>query len=636
MSTPNGHTDASAILAHAERIGVLGSPSSTGEIQLDILGTAAGKKLVGELALFQYQQDGADHYALGQITEVRLRNVWHEDATMRSLVRQHGRVNPVSELQDTHQGNMMVSAVFQRDQATYAPSSMGTVPPTGTPITVAKDDILDELLQPYRDQLFYLGNVYGSEPRLPMWFKHFGSGAGGAGEAYHIGIFGKTGSGKSVLAKMLLLAYARHREMGLLVIDPQGEFTRSLAGDSDDGFDLRMDSVCDRLNKEVVSVNVNQLVLDRWDLFKELLLASSLFRQRLPIGTSDVRERATDEVIAQLRRARVKLAELADEKSFQRAWAALSDPEIQKRIYLSPAPLARFAGQVADADPEEVYSEIWQPLATLFDENRAGARRVDRLLTNLFDGSQGYRPLIVVDLSQPNGTLLSGNNLQTPMFDMETDDERPSNNGILWNDDIQALIISRMLDGIRETTEQAYRYGETLNTLVLLDEAHRLAPRESQQNEYQDRIRANLIDAARTTRKYGLGWLFISQTLASLHREIINQMRIYFFGFGLAMGTEFQSLRELVGGTGTDLSLYQNFRDPHSAFSNESRQYSFMTTGPVSPLSFSSTPLFFNVFNTPVAYFDANKDTFKASVPNFAGNGAQPLGNLRSATSSLP
>lgn len=622
MSTPNGHTDARAILAHAERIGVLGSPSSTGEIQLDILGTAAGKKLVGELALFQYKQEGADHYALGQITEIRLQNVWHEDPTMRSLVRQHGRVDPVSERQDTHQGNMMVSAVFQRDNDTYAPSSMGTVPPTGTTITLARDDILDELLQAYHDQLFYLGNVYGSEPRLPMWFKHFGNGAGGAGEAYHIGIFGKTGSGKSVLAKMLLLAYARHSEMGLLVIDPQGEFSSSLGGNDHDGFDLRMKSVCSRLGRKVTLINVNELTLDRWDLFRELLLASSLFRQQLPIGTPEVRERAAEEIIARLRRDRIKLTELPDEKAFQSAWRAISDTEAQKRIYLSPGPLARFAAQVADANPDEIYDRVWKPLTSLFDERRPGARSVDSVLADLFTGQSGRRPLVVVDLSKPKGLSPSGDKDQASMF--ESADDHAGASSILWNDDIQALIIARLLDGIQSAGEEAYRKGETLDTLVLLDEAHRLAPREAPGSDYQSRIRANLIDAARTTRKYGLGWLFISQTLASLHREIINQMRIYFFGFGLAMGTEFQALRELVGGPGTDLSLYQSFRDPHSAFSNESRQYSFMTTGPVSPLSFSSTPLFFNVFNTPKAYFDANTDTFKASTPSFASNGARP------------
>lgn len=74
----------------------------------------------------------------------------------------------------------------------------------------------------------------------------------------------------------------------------------------------------------------------------------------------------------------------------------------------------------------------------------------------------------------------------------------------------------------------------------------------------------------------------------------------------MALGQEFQSLRQLVGSSGTALDLYQLFRDPHSAFDVESRQYSFMTIGPVSPLSFAGTPLFFNAFNTVDAFVAAN------------------------------
>jgi hypothetical protein len=55
----------------AERIGVVGSPSSTSELALDILASAVSRKLVGEFALFRFQQDGQSHYALGQITEIR-------------------------------------------------------------------------------------------------------------------------------------------------------------------------------------------------------------------------------------------------------------------------------------------------------------------------------------------------------------------------------------------------------------------------------------------------------------------------------------------------------------------------------------------------------------------------------------
>ena len=37
------------------------------------------------------------------------------------------------------------------------------------------------------------------------------------------------------------------------------------------------------------------------------------------------------------------------------------------------------------------------------------------------------------------------------------------------------------------------------------------------------------------------------------------------------------------------------------------RQYSFMTIGPVSLLSFSGSPLFFDAFNSVEAFLDANR-----------------------------
>lgn len=52
MSEEN--TDIAKIADSSERIGTIGSPSSTSELSLDILGTAAGKKLVGELAFFYF------------------------------------------------------------------------------------------------------------------------------------------------------------------------------------------------------------------------------------------------------------------------------------------------------------------------------------------------------------------------------------------------------------------------------------------------------------------------------------------------------------------------------------------------------------------------------------------------------
>ena len=86
------------------------------------------------------------------------------------------------ERQDTHLGKMVVSAVFQKIRdGIYEPSILGTVPCTGTPIYVVTDEVLDEILLPYKSQIYYLGQVYRSKPKLPLWFKHFDKGPDGAG-----------------------------------------------------------------------------------------------------------------------------------------------------------------------------------------------------------------------------------------------------------------------------------------------------------------------------------------------------------------------------------------------------------------------------------------------------------------------
>jgi len=575
-------TNIEQLISSSERIGTIGSPSSTSKLSLDILGTAVTKKLVGELALFRLSQDGKPHYALGQITEVQLRNIWLEDPTMRSLARQRGRVSPVSGQQDTHLGDMTVSAVFSDDDNRFEPSILGTVPATGTFIHLATDQILDRLLERYRDEIFYLGYVYGSTPKLPLWFKHFGTGPHGAGESYHLGIFGKTGSGKSVLAKMALLAYARYSDMAIFVIDPQGEFSKDVRGElRAEGFPLNLASVLSQLNKEVVIKSVRELILDRWDLFSEILYESPFF-ERLSIPKGENRRIASEILAEKLQRARITLQNLYDRASFNRAWQILGDGNVQMQFYRTQQSRDRFNTVYQEANQDEFFNDYWGPITELFRRNRRGAISVDSLIQQTFDLDITRRPVVVIDLSREMAT------------------------GLFWNDTIQALVIKRLLNGLTYSAEDAFRKNKFLNTLVILDEAHRLAPREKFENEKQESVRMSLLDAVRTTRKYGLGWMFISQTLSSLHREIIGQLRIFFFGFGLALGTEFMSLKEIIGGDPNALKLYQSFRDPHSAFDIASRQYSFMTIGPVSPLSFAGTPLFLTAFNTPEAFLREN------------------------------
>src|SRR5256712_12616480 len=270
-------------------MGGVGPPPPPHTLVMYFLETAADKGLVGGLSMFRFTQDGTDHYALGQITEINLRNVWSEDPTMRGLIRQKGRVDPITERQDTHTASLLVSAVFGKTADGFEPSMLGTVPATGTPVRLVNEQIMHDLLSEYSKELFFLGRAYGSSVHLPMWFKHFGFEEGGAGEAYHIGIFGKTGSGKSVLSKMLMLGYSRHKEMTMFVLDPQGEFAK-LKTEAQIG-----EILAKKLLKEIKVYDLHNLVLTGNALFRKVLTLSGFFN-RLGIFLDENQARAADQI----------------------------------------------------------------------------------------------------------------------------------------------------------------------------------------------------------------------------------------------------------------------------------------------------------------------------------------------------
>ncbi|MGD9496124.1 MAG: hypothetical protein AB7Y46_07425 [Armatimonadota bacterium] len=365
------------------------------------------------------------------------------------------------------------------------------------------------------------------------------------------------------------------------MIDPQGEFAKDALGETATGqFQLPVPELLSDTRRSVDVVRVRELVLDRWELFEHILFESRFFEQ-LTIPKNENRALAAGVVRDRLRDQRVELADLHARDVFDAAWVALGQDQNQAIFYRAAGSRDRFSQAYQAADPDAFYENYWRPMAALFDPTRTGARKVDSVLGRQF-GSQGAPPLTIIDLSGED------------------------TEGLLWNETIQALVVDRVLHGISWIARKAYEEGRQLNTLVLIDEAHRLAPRETPDIEQIKVVRNHLIDAARTTRKYGVGWMFISQTLSSLDSQILQQLRIFFFGFGLSMGSEFEALRQLVGGRGKALDLYQLFRDPHSSFDIGGRQYSFMTVGPVSPLSFAGTPLFFNAFNTPEEFLAAN------------------------------
>ena len=183
---------------------------------------------------------------------------------------------------------------------------------------------------------------------------------------------------------------------------------------------------------------------------------------------------------------------------------------------------------------------------------------------------------------------------------------------------MQRRILARLLQTLIVRSSEMLSQAEGANALVMLDEAHRHAPSgRVEPGSQADQLRTVLRRAVRETRKYGLGWLLISQTLGGIDTEILQQLSAVFFGFGLALGDEYRSLREFAGGDQRSMELYQSFRNPQSAPRMELREFPFMAIGPISPLSFSGRPMFFSAFQNPREYLESNGLTAPPSFANF-------------------
>ncbi|MGD1042258.1 MAG: ATP-binding protein [Sedimentisphaerales bacterium] len=579
----------------SQDVAVVGSPSTNTELTLDLLQEATEERLVGALTAFEATQNGQPIISVGQIVGIELRNRWHEDSVFRNLIKRTGEIPPITNRQDTRIADLVVGATFKQVENRYDPEVLGMVPPTGTRVFRIDQKLLDNLLSVYRSEIVYLGRAYANDILYPMWFKHFGSGDGGAGEAYHIGVFGKTGSGKSGLAKMMLCAYAQHPEMGILVIDPQGEFSLELSGTRVGQQGLPLDQIIRGLGRDIHVYNISALQLDDWNTFEEMLISLRFFEQLGIPSASGENARRAAEVIRNALEGTYNLDRLGTDQVLRHALNAINDPSNAGFIYTTKARAQQLQQRVQRFIGEQqifntLLTNSWNPICNLFTGG-AGRQRLYSYIPqqpgiiNMLLGSAGStspRPVIVIDISRQG-------------------------NQRFWSEELQKRILGKLLNILVYQATTSLNTRQSANVLVLLDEAHRHAPSgRLDEDSEADRLRSLLRRAIRETRKYGIGWFFISQTLGGLDNEILQQLRILSFGFGLAMGSEFDRLRDFVGGDKRALELYQSFRDPQSFPRRDLQEFPFMAVGPVSPLAFSGKPLFFTAFTNPQEFIETN------------------------------
>jgi DNA helicase HerA-like ATPase len=572
-------------------VAVVGSPSTNTELTLDLLQEATEERLVGALSAFNCFQNGSAITSVGQIVGIELKNRWHEDSVFRNLIKRTGEIPPITNRQDTRTADLVVGATFRQNQNGYDPEVLGMVPPTGTRVFRVDQSLLDNLLKVYQSEIVYLGRAYANDVRFPMWFKHFGSGDGGAGEAYHLGVFGKTGSGKSGLAKMILAAYSKHPQMGVLIIDPQGEFSLEFAGTRVGQQGLPLDDIIRNQGRSLHVFRIADIQLDDWNTFEEMLISLRFFEQLQIPSASVENARRASEVVRNALDGTHNLDALGDETVLRVALNAIDNQQNATFVYTTPQRSRQLQQRVQSFlnDPARFAQLLttWSNICQLFTSGQ-GRRRLyshsqqqndsNRGIVNMLLGAadnNAARPVVVIDISSRG-------------------------NQRFWSEALQRRILAKLLDLLIHRATTSLATGQSANVLVVLDEAHRHAPSgRLDEDSDAERLRSLLRRAIRETRKYGLGWFFISQTLGGLDNEILQQLRILAFGFGLAMGSEFDRLRDYVGGDKRALELYQSFRDPQSFPRRDLQEFPFMAVGPVSPLAFSGKPLFFTAFTDP-------------------------------------
>ena len=203
-------------------------------------------------------------------------------------------------------------------------------------------------------------------------------------------------------------------------------------------------------------------------------------------------------------------------------------------------------------DPE--INEIWNYICELFKENQK--EKLENIIEKI--------------VSKPKNTIILNISGRNAISGMES---------------IQTLFIKIIEDAIKEKGAELYAQGKQANCLVVLDEAHRFINTYTYDDQMKE-LTTSIIDAVRTTRKYGIGYMFITQTIESLHEEIRRQIRIFAFGYGLTSGSEFLKIKDTINDE-AGAKFYRSFIDPSS-----NNKFPFMFYGPVSPLSFTGTPLF--------------------------------------------
>lgn len=567
-------------------IAVIGSPNSTTAFTVDILETARDRALDHAWVTFEvverFNGKAYRKRALCQLGGIVTRNRWHEDPVIRSVIKHQGALPALSGESDLTSAQLTALGVFllEEDGRVRRRTTLSTPPPSGTPVFPATAEALQALVDT-EPGIFYAGTSPGDGLPVPLTLRHFGStDGGGFGEAVMMGIFGQTRSGKSILASQILAGFAANPQLGILVLDPQGEFGRDrfAAGDNRVDFSIRRLLNGLRQTRKVSVITTDEVALEGPEAFTETLRRAGFFESLGFKGAN--KEREASERLAGL------LAELADAEGRRRPIRDLRGADLPLLV----KDLARFADVIYASRPGTTPGEGQRAQDVLaryqLDETRL--KRVWAQSLTAFRTDSGRAPL-----SQVIQRVLVEREVVVLSFSQEG-----------AHDAVPYFLLNEILTRLRHVIHRGFNGGQQSNALVVLDEAHLFAGEHAGESSDGARTRTLLAQSVRMTGKYGVGWMFITQTLHDFDKTILRQLQVKAFGQGFKLGADREYVETELGKEG--FARYCSLPDP-----KRTGRYTFMVTGPIVALGSLGTPLVLQGFRSSDDLIRANPHCFQ-------------------------
>lgn len=595
-----------------DRVGVVGSNSSTGSLVVDLVGDSRSRSLNGKMvAVMPEDMDGTREVGLGMVTEITTTNPYHENTSLRGVIALQGSIANLTGRGDIKTAKVELQSAFRDDGGRVRPvgGSLTFAPSTGENVHLANNDLVQRLARQATNDLFYLGSIYRQRDiLLPLSFHDF-SGPRGASMA---AFFGPSGGGKTHAATSFVACQTRHRDMAFLLIDPQGQFVT----DSKMGRELPLDlrALAESQGREVQQLSVAHEVRLPQDatLFAELLDGASFFGASRMVGARSNAKEAREVVLSWLEETAGEWSEEDPQTLLDRmlqhlierveAGAVAVGDKVRERIaahLLGALDATDDAGEAT----RKAMLRVWTPFLSLFTPTaldgtaRKPMREIVKALCDQdtgFAGNRKGRPFYILTLADPS----AGNGQESEV----TRAMKQTRN--------QMVVLQTLFSALEEEGRRIYQSEgkEPTNLMVIMDEAARFTS-DSSRDPQQREMASKIARFFRELRKFSIGFTLILQEPSALHDSIWKQLQNGFRAFaGGLVGNDLDKVREQIGSPGS-LRLYQQLAQPTA----DNSVYPWVFCGSISPLNVTSEPSFMEAFTDPQVWAAANREWLPAT-----------------------